>query len=33
MNIRFIVVGIGLGIIVTVAFVVGSPLFLGFDVR
>jgi hypothetical protein len=31
MNIRFIAVGIALGIIVTVAFFMGSPMFGGYD--
>ncbi len=31
MNNRFIVVGIALGIIITIAFFVGSPMFGGFD--
>ena len=31
MNKRFIVVGIALGIIVSIAFFVGSPMFGGFD--
>jgi hypothetical protein len=31
MNIRFIAVGITLGIIVTIAFFMGSPMFGGYD--
>jgi hypothetical protein len=31
MNKRFIAVGIALGIIVSIAFFVGSPMFGGFD--
>ena len=31
MNKRLIVVGIALGIIVSIAFFVGSPMFGGFD--
>jgi hypothetical protein len=31
MNIRFIAVGIALGIVVTVAFFMGSPMFGGYD--
>jgi len=31
MNIRFIAVGIALGIIVTIAFFMGSPMFGGYD--
>jgi hypothetical protein len=31
MNKRFIVVGIALGILVSIAFFVGSPMFGGFD--
>jgi len=31
MNRRFIMVGIVLGAIVTIAFIVGSPMFAGFD--
>jgi len=31
MNMRFVVVGIGLGIILTLAVYIGSPVFLGFD--
>jgi hypothetical protein len=31
MNIRFIAVGIALGIIVTAAFFMGSPMFGGYD--
>lgn len=30
-NKRFIIIGIILGVIVTAAFFVGSPMFLGFD--
>jgi len=33
MNKRFIIIGIGLGIIVAIAVYVGSPAFLGFDIR
>lgn len=33
MNKRFIIVGIALGIIIAIAVYVGSPMFLGFDVR
>ncbi|KFM14709.1 hypothetical protein AAA799O18_00532 [Marine Group I thaumarchaeote SCGC AAA799-O18] len=31
MNSRFIVVGIALGIMISIAFFVGSPMFGGFD--
>ncbi len=31
MNMRFVVVGIGLGIIVTLAVIIGSPAIGGFD--
>jgi|TARA_B100000809_G_C14781368_1_gene403092 hypothetical protein len=31
MNKRFIIVGIALGILVSIAFFVGSPMFGGFD--
>jgi len=31
MNRRFILVGIVLGAIVTIAFIAGSPMFGGFD--
>ena len=31
MNKRFIIVGIILGTIVTIAFLIGSPMFGGFD--
>lgn len=31
MNKRFIVVGIGLAIVVTLAVIIGSPMFGGFD--
>jgi|TARA_B100001750_G_scaffold203773_1_gene179748 hypothetical protein len=31
MNIRFIAVGIALGIIVSIAFFMGSPMFGGYD--
>jgi len=31
MNIRFIAVGIVLGIVVTIAFFMGSPMFGGYD--
>tara|TARA_Y100001949_G_C15987452_1_gene331277 strand:+ start:2793 stop:2897 length:105 start_codon:yes stop_codon:yes gene_type:complete len=31
MNKRFIIVGIGLGLIITFAFFMGSPMFGGFD--
>jgi hypothetical protein len=31
MNIRFIAVGIALGIVVTIAFFMGSPMFGGYD--
>jgi len=31
MNKRFIAVGIGLGIVVVIAFIAGSPMFFGFD--
>lgn len=31
MNIRFIVVGVILGAAVTIAFLIGSPMFGGFD--
>jgi len=31
MNKRFIIVGIVLGIIVTLAVIIGSPAFYGFD--
>ncbi len=31
MNMRFVVVGIGLGIIVTLAVIIGSPALGGFD--
>lgn len=30
MNKRFIIVGIMLGVLVAIAFYVGSPMFLGF---
>jgi len=30
-NRRFIIVGIVLGAVVTIAFIVGSPMFGGFD--
>jgi hypothetical protein len=33
MNKRFIIVGIALGIIIAIAVYVGSPMFLGFDMR
>jgi hypothetical protein len=33
MNKRFIIIGVALGIIVAIAFYVGSPAFMGFDVR
>ena len=32
MNKRFIVVGIALAILVSIAFFVGSPMFGGFDI-
>jgi|TARA_Y100000780_G_scaffold100660_1_gene91281 hypothetical protein len=32
MNKRFIVVGIALGILISIAFFVGSPMFGGFDI-
>jgi len=31
MNMRFVIVGIGLGIILTIAVIVGSPALGGFD--
>jgi len=31
MNIRFIAVGVALGIVVTIAFFMGSPMFGGYD--
>jgi hypothetical protein len=31
MNIRFIAVGIVLGIVITIAFFMGSPMFGGYD--
>ena len=31
MNMRFVIVGIGLGIIVTFAVIIGSPAIGGFD--
>jgi len=31
MNKRFIIVGVGLGIILTLAVIFGSPLYGGFD--
>ena len=31
MNKRFIVVGLALGILISIAFFVGSPMFGGFD--
>jgi len=31
MNRRFIIVGIVLGVVVTLAFIAGSPMFGGFD--
>jgi len=31
MNIRFIAVGITLGIVVAIAFFMGSPMFGGYD--
>jgi|TARA_B100001750_G_scaffold147491_1_gene117941 hypothetical protein len=31
MNIRFIAVGVVLGIVVTIAFFMGSPMFGGYD--
>lgn len=31
MNRRFVMVGIGLGIIITIAVIVGSPALGGFD--
>ncbi|MBS1268883.1 MAG: hypothetical protein MAG458_01618 [Nitrosopumilus sp.] len=31
MNKRFIIVGVALGIIITVAVLIGSPAFMGFD--
>lgn len=31
MNKRFVIVGIALGIIITIAVIVGSPAMLGFD--
>ena len=31
MNKRFIVVGIALGILISIAFFVGAPMFGGFD--
>lgn len=33
MNKRFIMVGIALGVIIAIAVYVGSPMFLGLDVR
>ncbi len=33
MNKRFILIGIALGIVVAVAIYVGSPAFMGFDMR
>jgi hypothetical protein len=33
MNKRFIIIGILLGVIVAIAVYVGSPAFLGFDMR
>jgi len=32
MNKRFIVVGIALGILISIAFFVGSPMFGSFDI-
>jgi len=31
MNMRFVIVGVGLGIIVTLAVIIGSPALGGFD--
>jgi len=31
MNIRFIAVGVVLGIVITIAFFMGSPMFGGYD--
>jgi len=31
MNKRFILVGIVLGVVVTLAIIIGSPAFIGFD--
>ena len=31
MNKRLIIVGVGLGILVTVSVIIGSPALLGFD--
>jgi len=31
MNMRFVIVGIGLGILVTLAVIIGSPAIGGFD--
>jgi len=31
MNMRFVIVGVGLGIIITFAVIIGSPALGGFD--
>jgi len=31
MNMRFVIVGIGLGIVLTLAVIIGSPAIGGFD--
>jgi hypothetical protein len=31
MNKRFIIIGIALGTLVSIAFFIGSPMFYGFD--
>jgi|TARA_B100001105_G_C22352666_1_gene426438 hypothetical protein len=31
MNKRFIIVGVALGIVITIAVIIGSPAFYGFD--
>jgi len=33
MNKRFILIGVALGIVVAIAIYVGSPAFMGFDMR
>ena len=32
MNMRFVIVGVGLGLAITVAVIIGSPALGGFDV-
>lgn len=31
MNMRFVIVGVALGVTITIAFLIGSPMFGGYD--